>query len=171
MANVFEVESNASQDANYREHLNRNWQNGNTEFDKIEGLLNTLEDGLNDYRDEIHQLQESFNNLKEQHTSDVDALNQRCDKIEEKHNDDIKAVQEQLDRLNNVVFGHVHEVNYDKPRKQDPHDYYEVIDKSKNRHPLNKDPVSHELNYSTINGKHNSIEIDTGIGHMKGEKL
>ena len=80
-------------------------------------------------------------------------------------------MQEQLDRLNNVVFGHVHEVNYDKPRKQDPHDYYEVIDKSKNNNPLNKDPVSHELNYSTINGKHNSIEIDTGIGHMKGEKL
>ena len=69
------------------------------------------------------------------------------------------------------MFGHVHEVNYDKPQNQDPHDYYEVIDKSKNNHPLNKDPVSHELNYSTINSKHNSIEIDTGIGHMKGEKL
>lgn len=32
---VFENESNASQDANYREHLNRNWDNGNIAFDKI----------------------------------------------------------------------------------------------------------------------------------------
>ena len=153
-----------------------------SEYSDLLGKYNNIIGRLNDDETEIHDLQ-----------GDVNALNQRCDKIEEKHNDDIKAltekhnddikaltekhnddikaVQAQLDRLNNVVFGHVHEVNYDKPRKQDPHDYYEVIDKSKNRHPLNKDPVSHELNYSTINGKHNSIEIDTGIGHMKGEKL
>lgn len=157
---VFANEGNVSQDANFRAHLDDNWNSGNLEFDKVEGLIDTLKENINGYQEEFDQLKQ-----------DVDALNQRCDKIEEKHNDDIKAVQEQLDRLNNVVFGHVHEVNYDKPRKQDPHDYYEVIDKSKNRHPLNKDPVSHELNYSTINGKHNSIEIDTGIGHMKGEKL
>ena len=33
---VFENESNASQDANYREHLNHNWDNGNTAFDNID---------------------------------------------------------------------------------------------------------------------------------------
>ena len=142
-----------------------------SEYSDLLGKYNDIIGRLNDDETEIHGLQ-----------GDVNALNQRCGKIEEKHNDDIKAltekhnddikaVQEQLDRLNNVVFGHVHEVNYDKPQKQDPHDYYEVIDKSKNNHPLNKDPVSHELNYSTINGKHNSIEIDTGIGNMKGEEL
>ena len=157
---VFENEGNVSQDANFRAHLDSNWDSGNREFDKVEGQLRIALDDIQFLKTEIHNLR-----------GDVNALNQRCDKIEEKHNDDIKAVQEQLDRLNNVVFGHVHEVNYDKPRKQDPHDYYEVIDKSKNNHPLNKDPVSHELNYSTIKGKHNSIEIDTGIGHMKGEEL
>ena len=168
---VFENEGNVSQDANFRAHLDNNWDSGNREFDKVEGQLRIVLDDIQFLKNEIHDLQ-----------GDVNALNQRCDKIEEKHNndikaltekhnDDIKAVQEQLDRLNNVVFGHVHEVNYDKPQNQDPHDYYEVIDKSKNNHPLNKDPVSHELNYSTINSKHNSIEIDTGIGHMKGEKL
>ena len=168
---VFENEGNVSQDANFRAHLDSNWDSGNREFDKVEGQLRIALDDIQFLKTEIHDLQ-----------GDVKALNQRCDKIEDKHNDDIKAltdkhnddikaVQEQLDRLNNAVFGHVHEVNYDKPQNQDPHDYYEVIDKSKNNHPLNKDPVSHELNYSTINGKHNSIEIDTGIGHMKGEKL
>ena len=81
MTNVFEVESNASQDANYREHLNRNWQNGNTEFDKLEGLLNTLEENLNNHRDEIHQLQESFNNLKEQHTKDNETIEKQDARI------------------------------------------------------------------------------------------
>ena len=168
---VFENEGNVSQDANFRAHLDSNWDSGNREFDKVEGQLRIALDDIQFLKNEIHDLR-----------GDVKALNQRCDKIEEKHsddikaltekhNDDIKAVQEQIDRLNNVVFGHVHEVNYDKPQNQDPYDYYEVIDKSKNNHPLNKDPVSHELNYSTINGKHNSIEIDTGIGHMKGEEL
>lgn len=33
---IFENESNASQDANYREHLNRNWDNGNIAFDNID---------------------------------------------------------------------------------------------------------------------------------------
>lgn len=175
---VFENESNASQDANYREHLNRNWDNGNSAFDKLFGKYNGLLDEYDAVNSRLDDAERKIRDLQDKNI----ALNQRCDKIEEKHNDDIKALtekhnddikalQEQLDRLNNVVFGHVHEVNYDKPRKQDPHDYYEVIDKSKNNHPLNKDPVSHELNYSTINGKHNSIEIDTGIGHMKGEEL
>ena len=36
---VFENESNASQDANYREHLNRNWDNGNIAFDNIYQLI------------------------------------------------------------------------------------------------------------------------------------
>lgn len=175
---VFENESNASQDANYREHLNRNWDNGNSAFDNLFGKYNGLLDEYDAVNSRLDDAERKIRDLQDKNI----ALNQRCDKIEEKHsddikaltekhNDDIKTVQEQLDRLNNVVFGHVHEVNYDKPQNQDPHDYYEVIDKSKNRHPLNKDPVSHELNYSTINGKHNSIEIDTGIGHMKGEKL
>ena len=186
---VFENESNASQDANYREHLNRNWDNGNIAFDNLFAKYNGLLDEYDAVNSRLDDAERKIRDLQ----GDVKALNQRCDKIEEKHNDDIKAltekhnddikaltekhnddikaVQEQLDRLNNVVFGHVNEVNYDKPRKQDPHDYYEVIDKSKNNHPLNKDPVSHELNYSTINGKHNFIEIDTGIGNMKGEEL
>ena len=175
---IFEEESNASQDGNYREHLNRNWHNGNIAFDNLFGKYSGL---LDEYAAVNSRLDDAERKIRDLQDKNI-ALNQRCDKIEEKHsddikaltekhNDDIKTVQEQLDRLNNVVFGHVHEVNYDKPQNQDPHDYYEVIDKYKNNHPLSKDPVSHELNYSTINGKHNSIEIDTGIGHMKGEKL
>ena len=118
MTNVFEVESNASQDANYREHLNRNWQNGNTEFDKIEGLLNTLEENLNNHRDEIHQLQESFNNLEEQHTSDVDALTGRINELTET----IKKQDARISKLEDAVFGYgEYEVNYETPPKTIDH--------------------------------------------------
>lgn len=118
MTNVFEVESNASQDANYREHLNRNWQNGNTEFDKIEGLLNTLEENLNNYRDEIHQLQESFNNLKEQHTSDVDTLTRQINDL----NETIEKQDARISKLENAVFGYgEYEVNYETPPKTIDH--------------------------------------------------
>ena len=88
---VFANEGNVSQDANFRRHLDDNWDSGNREFDKIEGLLNTLEDDLNDYRDEIHQLQESFNNLKEQHTQD---------------NETIEKQDARISKLEDAVFGY-----------------------------------------------------------------
>lgn len=78
---VFANEGNASQDANFRRHLDDNWDSGNREFDKIEGLLNTLEEDLNDYRDEIHQLQESFNDLKEQHIKDNEIIEEQGTRI------------------------------------------------------------------------------------------
>lgn len=87
---VFANEGNVSQDANFRRHLDDNWDSGNREFDKLEGLLNTLEDDLNDYRDEIHQLQESFNNLKEQHTKD---------------NETIEEQDARISKLEGAVFG------------------------------------------------------------------
>ncbi|NRN84113.1 hypothetical protein [Lactobacillus helveticus] len=146
-------------------------------FDQFIGILQRVSDLESEYSD----LQSKYNDTISRFNDDenkisnlqgnINALSQRCDKIEEQHSDDIKKLQDQIDQLNNVVFGHVHEINYDKPQVQDSNDYYEVIDKSKKRHLLNKNPVSHELNYSAVNGKHNSIEIDTGVGHMKGEKL
>ena len=102
---VFENEGNVSQDANFRAHLDSNWDSGNREFDKVEGQLRTALDDIQFLKNEIHNLQ-----------GDIRALNQRCDKIEEKHNDDIKAVQEQLDRLNQAVFGYGEfEINYETP--------------------------------------------------------
>lgn len=87
---VFANEGNVSQDANFRRHLDDNWDSGNREFDKVEGLLNTLEENLNNYRDEIHQLQESFNNLKEQHTKDNEIIEEQGTRIS---------------KLENAVFG------------------------------------------------------------------
>lgn len=91
---IFEEESNASQDGNYREHLNRNWHNGNIEFDKIEGLLDTLEKNLSSYHEEIDQLKTFFNNLKDQHIQDVDTFNQT-----------IKKQNDRISKLEDAVFG------------------------------------------------------------------
>lgn len=109
---VFENESNASQDANYREHLNRNWDNGNSAFDNLFGKYNGLLDEYDAVNSRLDDAERKIRDLQDKNI----ALNQRCDKIEEKHNDDIKAltekhnddlktVQEQLDRLNRAVFG------------------------------------------------------------------
>lgn len=62
---VFENEGNVSQDANFRRHLDDNWNSGNREFDKVEGLLNTLEEKINGYQidaliDRINELNETI---------------------------------------------------------------------------------------------------------------
>lgn len=106
---VFENESNASQDANYREHLNRNWDSGNREFDKIEGLLDTLEKNLSSYHGEIDQLKTFFDNLKDQHTQDVDTFSQT-----------IKKQNDRISKLEDAVFGYgEYETNYETPKTTD----------------------------------------------------
>lgn len=89
MTNVFEVEANASQDANYREHLNRNWQNGNTEFDKLENSLNALESSINGFQSQISNMQQQILNL----TSGVQTANNR-----------INELAADVDKLNKAVF-------------------------------------------------------------------
>ena len=101
---VFENEGNVSQDANFRRHLDDNWDSGNREFEKVEGSLNTLEENLNNYQDEIHQLQESFNNLKEQHTQDVDTLTRRINDL----NETIEKQDARISKLEDAVFNTVY---------------------------------------------------------------
>ena len=97
---VFENESNASQDANYREHLNRNWDNGNSAFDNLFGKYNNL---LDKYNDIVGRLNDDENEIHDLQDKNI-ALNQRCDKIEEKHSDDIEATNQRLTKLEKAVF-------------------------------------------------------------------
>lgn len=50
---VFENESNASQDANYREHLNRNWNNGNIAFDNIDQQISNWQRMFTDLSNQL----------------------------------------------------------------------------------------------------------------------
>ena len=62
---VFANEGNVSQDANFRRHLDDNWDSGNREFEKIEGLLDTLKETINGYQEEFDQLKQNVNDLNE----------------------------------------------------------------------------------------------------------
>lgn len=60
---VFENESNASQDANYREHLNRNWDNGNIAFENIYQQIADWQNSLSSLSSRVSTL-ESENNKR-----------------------------------------------------------------------------------------------------------
>ena len=43
MADVFEKEGSPTQDATYREHLDRNWEAGNRKFAELEGKVQDMQ--------------------------------------------------------------------------------------------------------------------------------
>ena len=136
---VFENEGNVSQDANFRAHLDSNWDNGNREFDKVEGQLRIALDDIQFLKDEIHDLQR-----------DVKALNQRCDKIEEKHNDDIEATNQRLTKLEKAVF----EAQYINDTKSD------VEAKPSITHEINDTHVVNDDNGIIIQDEHQTLPND-----------
>ena len=72
---VFKNEGNVSQDANFRAHLDDNWDSGNREFDKVEGQLEIALDDIQFLKNEIPDWKKELENLKQQHSSDIDTLN------------------------------------------------------------------------------------------------
>lgn len=72
---VFENEGNVSQDANFRAHLDDNWDSGNREFNKVEDQLEIALDDIQFLKNEIPDWKKELENLKQQHNSDIDALN------------------------------------------------------------------------------------------------
>ena len=72
---VFKNEGNVSQDANFRAHLDDNWDSGNREFDKVEGQLEIALDDIQFLKNEIPDWKKELGNLKQQHSRDIDALN------------------------------------------------------------------------------------------------
>ena len=72
---VFKNEGNVSQDANFRAHLDDNWDSGNREFDKVEDQLEIALDDIQFLKNEIPDWKKELENLKQQHSRDIDALN------------------------------------------------------------------------------------------------
>ena len=70
---VFKNEGNVSQDANFRAHLDDNWDSGNREFDKVEAQLEIALDDIQFLKNEIPDCKKELENLKQQHSSDIDA--------------------------------------------------------------------------------------------------
>lgn len=86
---VFENESNASQDANYREHLNRNWDNGNTAFDNIyqqisnwQNLISSLSSRVSTLESENDKRIQENINLRNELTQYEIKTDQRLQRLE-----------------------------------------------------------------------------------------
>ena len=143
---VFENESNASQDANYREHLDRNWQNGNTAFDDLFVKYNGLLDEYDVVNSRLDDAERKIRDLQDKNI----ALNQRCDKIEEKHNDDIEATNQRLTKLEKAVF----EAQYINDTKSD------VEAKPSITHEINDTHVVNDDNGIIIQDEHQTLPND-----------
>lgn len=83
MADVFEKEGSPTQDASYREHLDRNWEAGNKKFAELEGKVKNTEEKYQDI-------------IGDQDSNDAD---------KKKKEERIKALETQVAKLNLAVFG------------------------------------------------------------------
>lgn len=83
MADVFEKEGSPTQDAIYREHLDRNWEAGNRKFAELEGKVKNTEEKCQDI-------------IGDQDSNDLD---------NKKKEERIKALETQVAKLNLAVFG------------------------------------------------------------------
>lgn len=101
---IFEEESNASQDGNYREHLNRNWHNGNTEFADLRQLINGVYTSISSLWDAITGWTQQLNGVRQQHEKDVDALAKRINEL----NETIEKQDARISKLEDAVFNAIY---------------------------------------------------------------
>ena len=99
MADVFEKEGSPTQDATYREHLDRNWEAGNKKFAELEGKVQ-------DTQKQYSSIFEGNQNNAEDAKKNVAIL---------------KEMQKQVAKLNLAVFGDG-AIPIDDPVYQDNHD-------------------------------------------------
>ena len=83
MADVFEKEGSPTQDATYREHLDRNWAAGNKKFAELESKVNNTAEKCQDI-------------IGDQDRNDAD---------KKKKEERIKALETQVAKLSLAVFG------------------------------------------------------------------
>lgn len=132
---VFENEGNVSQDANFRAHLDSNWDSGNREFDKIEGLLDTLKENINGYQEEFDQLKQN-----------VDALTRQVNDL----NETIEKQDARISKLEDAVFNAV----YINDTKSD------VEAKPSITHEINDTHVVNDDNGIIIQDEHQTLPND-----------
>ena len=99
MADVFEKEGSPTQDAAYREHLDRNWEAGNKKFAELEG--------------KVQDTQKQY--------SSIFQGNQNNAEDAKKNVAILKEMQKQVAKLNLAVFGDG-AIPIDDPVYQDNHD-------------------------------------------------
>lgn len=102
---VFELEGNASQDSNYREHLNANWLNGNNAFGNIYQQISNWQNLISRLSSRVSTL-ESENDKR---------IQENISLRNELTNYQLKTDQ-RLQRLEAAIFDYgAYEVNYETP--------------------------------------------------------
>ena len=143
---IFEEESNASQDGNYREHLNRNWRNGNTEFADLRRLINGVYTSISSLWDAITGWTQQLNGVRQQHEKDVDALTKRINEL----NETIEKQDARISKLEDAVFNTV----YINDTKSD------VETKPSITHEINDTHVVNDDNGIIIQDEHQTLPND-----------
>lgn len=150
---IFEEESNASQDGNYREHLNRNWHNGNTEFADLRRLINgvytsisSLWNAITGWTQQLNGVRQQLNGVRQQHEKDVDALTRRINDL----NETIKKQDARISKLEDAVFNTV----YINDTKSD------VETKTSITHEINDTHVVNDDNGIIIQDEHQTLPND-----------
>ncbi|QLK33435.1 hypothetical protein [Lactobacillus crispatus] len=109
---VFENESNASQDANYREHLNRNWDNGNIAFDNIDQQISNWQRMFTDLSNQLSAVTNRVTTLESENDK---RIQENISLRNELTNYQLKTDQ-RLQRLEAAIFNYgAYEVNYETP--------------------------------------------------------
>lgn len=134
---IFEEESNASQDGNYREHLNRNWRNGNTEFANLRSLISGVYTSISSLWDAITGWTQQLNGVRQQHEKDVDALAKRINEL----NETIEKQDARISKLEDVVFNAVYINDTDEL-------------------PTDTTPVSEDINDTHVVDDNNGVVIE-----------
>lgn len=134
---IFEEESNASQDGNYREHLNRNWRNGNTEFADLRRLINGVYTSISSLWDAITGWTQQLNGVRQQHEKDVDALTRRINDL----NETIEKQDARISKLEDAVFNAVYINDTDEL-------------------PTDTTPVSEDINDTHVVDDNNGVVIE-----------
>lgn len=134
---IFEEESNASQDGNYREHLNRNWHNGNTEFANLRSLISGVYTSISSLWDAITGWTQQLNGVRQQHEKDVDALAKRINEL----NETIEKQDARISKLEDAVFNAVYINDTDEL-------------------PTDTTPVSEDINDTHVVDDNNGVVIE-----------
>lgn len=94
---VFENEGNVSQDANFRAHLDNNWNAGNREFDNLWSRINSFDDLFSQFSNLAERMTELEKENKELNESVINLRNELTN-VE-------KDYSARLQKLEDAVYG------------------------------------------------------------------
>lgn len=101
---IFENEGNVSQDANYRAHLDNNWNSGNREFDNLWSRINSFDDLFSQFSNLAERMTELEKENQKLNDSVINLRNELTN-AEKKHESDVNDLTSKIGKLEDAVYG------------------------------------------------------------------